>query len=180
MANTVVRLKNISSGKQLDVPSKPFYLDQKQCDFFPHIQVMPLGGKLAIKNSDNVLHNVHGFIGTKTAFNLAMPLENQIIPKEMKAAGIIRLKCDAGHVWMNGYVVVTNHPYVALTDKEGKYEITDIPPGKYKVEFWHEGWKIAEINQDGSVAYSDPIISVKDVTITAKQKSTLNFELKGQ
>ncbi len=180
VANTVVRLTNVSSGKQLDVPTKPFYLDQKSCGFHPHIQVVPVGGKVAIKNSDNVLHNVHGFIGTKTAFNLAMPIENQIIPKKMKTAGIIRLKCDAGHVWMNGYIVVTDHPYVAMTDEKGKYEITDIPPGNYKVEFWHEGWKIAKKNPGGSVVYSDPVVSVKDVTITAKQKTTLNYALKGQ
>lgn len=180
VANTVVRLKNVQKGKELKIPAKPGTLDQNKCGFTPHIQVVAKGGKIAIKNSDPILHNIHAFMGTKTVFNLAMPLENQVIKKKLKKAGIIRVQCDAGHVWMNAYLVVTDHPYVAITDKNGKYEIKDIPPGKYEVEFWHEGWKVAKKLPDGTITYSKPLVSVKEATIQAKKKTTLNFQLAGK
>ena len=178
VANTVVRPVDIKSGKKLSTLIGDGVLEQKKCRFIPHIQIIPIKGKITIKNSDQVLHNIHAYLGTRTLFNLAMPLHNQVLKKKLKKPGVVRFQCDAGHTWMSAFAIVTDHPYVALTDNKGRYEIKDIPPGKYQVEFWHEGWKITEKQAGGAIAYSEPLISVKEANITSGGNTVLNFQLK--
>ncbi len=59
-------------------------------------------------------------------------------------------KCDAGHTWMSAYIWVSKHPYYAVTDKSGKFEIADVPPGTYKLKAWHEA--LGTVEQTVTVA----------------------------
>ena len=63
-----------------------------------------------------------------------------MIKKRNRVAGLIHVKCDA-HAWMRAYVYSSRHPYVAITDANGNFEIKDLLPGKYTVRFWHEGFE---------------------------------------
>jgi plastocyanin len=128
LANAVVYLKDISSGKPLDTAAKAS-LDQKGCNFVPHVMVVPVGSPLMIHNNDNVLHNVHALLGVDTLFNVALPIAGMQLPQTMKKLGIVTVKCDAGHTWMSSYVHVVEHPYYAVTDAAGKFELKDVPPG---------------------------------------------------
>ena len=87
-------------------------------------------GMLDVVNTDPVLHNTHGYYGKRTAFNLALPNQGQRIPTELKRAGEVRVDCDA-HGWMEGWVYVVDNPYYAITGADGKFSITDVPPGNY-------------------------------------------------
>jgi plastocyanin len=176
-ANTVVVLKGVQAGKGFDEFTGPYVLNQMSCEFVPHVLIVPVGERLSIKNNDPILHNVHAFLNEETAFNVAMPLEGQVIRKKLKKPGFIRFQCDAGHVWMSAHVVVVEHPYVAVTDERGRYEIKGIPPGTYNVEFWHEGWKVEKTLTDGAIIYSPPVVSSAEVVIEANQKTELNSSL---
>ena len=59
-------------------------LDQKQCEFLPHVVALPAGATLDIVNGDKVFHNVHAREGDRTVFNYAMPVPNHVIPKPLK------------------------------------------------------------------------------------------------
>ena len=50
---------------------------------------------------------------------------------------------------MRSYIYSSRHPYVAITDADGGFEIKDLPPGKYKVRVWHEGFE--DVVQDVEV-----------------------------
>jgi uncharacterized protein (DUF2141 family) len=65
--------------------------------------------------------------------------------KKIKKPGIIRVKCDL-HSWMGGWWISAETPYTELSDESGKFSISDIPPGKYKLRIWQE--KLGEIVQD--------------------------------
>ena len=100
---------------------------------------MQVGAKLTIHNVDPILHNTHGtYEDGRTAFNLALPMQNQIIKKRIKKPGIIAMKCDAGHTWMSAYVIAFDHPYHAVTGEDGAFTITDVPAGTYTLSIWHE------------------------------------------
>jgi hypothetical protein len=146
LKNVVITLEGIAQGKKVDKSTKPI-LDNVHCRFVPHVQAVTLGTKLEIRNSDPILHNTHGFLDKKTVFNLALPLKGQKILKRLRKPGIVRVKCDAGHEWMRAYIVVTEHPYHAVTDETGSFQITDIPPGNYQLRAWHEelGTKVQEV-----------------------------------
>lgn len=136
LKNVVISIANIEKGKS--IPKQTSAIANDKCLYNPHVQAMAIGNYLEISNKDAVLHNTHGFLDSKTVFNLAMPLQGQKLKKKMKKEGVINVKCDAGHTWMNAYVVVFSHPYFAVTNKNGKFEIKDVPPGKYQLKAWHE------------------------------------------
>lgn len=134
----VVRL--IDPKKQLH-PSKAAegLLNQVQCQFEPHVQIVPVGSKLVITSSDTVLHNAHGFSEDgQTVFNIAVPMKGIRIPIELKKPGRIKLRCDAGHAWMRGYIIVAEHAFYVVTDATGAFELKDVPAGTYNLEVWQE------------------------------------------
>lgn len=114
-------------------------LDQVQCKFVPHVQVLPVGSVLTITSSDAVLHNSHGFYEDgSTAFNIAVPIVGMEVTQKLAKAGVIKLRCDAGHTWMSAYISVTDAPHYALTDADGNFTLEGIPAGQYEIEVWHE------------------------------------------
>jgi hypothetical protein len=127
--SAVVYLVGVERGKDWsDLGGVPT-LNQVNCRFEPQVQIIP-AGPLDVVNSDPVLHNTHGYYGRRTAFNLALPNEGQIIRTELNRPGEVRIDCDA-HGWMEGWVYVAANPYYAITGADGSFNITDIPPGDY-------------------------------------------------
>jgi hypothetical protein len=146
VANTVVYLKDVSSGKAFDFPESRSYLDQKHCRYEPHIMLVPAQGNLRMKSSDPVLHTVH-MTGAAT-YNLPFPFTNQTVSRAMQTSGVASLRCNGGHTWMNAEVFVAPHPYYAVTDPTGHFELTGVPPGDYEIVAWHEGWSV--VRQEGA------------------------------
>jgi hypothetical protein len=187
VANTVVYLKDITRGKQMDLPAERQHLDQKHCRYVPHILLVPQGGPLQIRSSDPILHTVH--MAGAAANNIPFPFQNQDIPVPMRRSGVVDLKCNAGHVWMNAEILVVKHPYYAITDEHGSFELTGVPAGEYEIEAWHEGWGIvreetvldvgAQVDVRRPI-YSDPRTWAKKVTVRAGQTSRVDFSISTQ
>jgi hypothetical protein len=146
VANTVVFLKNISSGKAMDLPEQRRFLDQKHCRYEPHVLVVSAAGTLQMKSSDAVLHTIH--MDGAATYNLPFPFADKVVSRDMPTIGLVNLKCNGGHTWMNAEMLVVPHPYYAVTNETGKFELSDVPPGKYQVVAWHEGWGV--IRQEGA------------------------------
>lgn len=174
VSNTVVYLENITKGA--DLTPKDGVIDQKACEYIPHVQIVPRGSSIKALNSDPILHNVHSYLGEDSVFNIAMPIQGQETKKPLKKSGIVSLKCDAGHTWMSGYIVVADHPYYALTDAQGNFTIDNIPPGKYTLKLWHEGVETT-INGD-TITYSADITQTQEVEVAKDQTAEVSFELK--
>jgi hypothetical protein len=183
VANTVVYLKNISSGKAVDdLPAPRRHLDQKHCHYVPHILLVPQNGVLTMQSSDATLHTIH--MNGAASFNLPFPFVNQAISRTMSTPGLVHLRCNGGHVWMNAEMMVVPHPYYAVTDDSGQFEFTDVPPGTYQVVAWHEGWTLTGKEQAYDVLterrverplFTEPKTWEKSVTVNEKQASTVNF-----
>ncbi len=129
--NAVVYLVEVAKGKPWGPPAKPAELDNVKCRFEPAVQVIR-AGPLTVINKDPVLHNSHGYYGKRTAFNMAQPIQNQELSADLSRPGTVRVDCDA-HGWMEGWIYVVDNPYYAMTDADGKFSITDVPPGNYKL-----------------------------------------------
>ncbi|MBF0566098.1 MAG: carboxypeptidase regulatory-like domain-containing protein [Nitrospirae bacterium] len=140
--NVLVAVEDIEKGKA--APKTDLILDNKKCEFEPLVGVAYVGQKYIIKNSDPIFHNTSlgvmlGEGKRRTVYNLALPNKDQAIEKPVRIAGMQSVKCDA-HAWMRAYVYASKSPYAVVTDDKGNFEIKDIPPGKYKVKIWHEGF----------------------------------------
>lgn len=146
LKNVVVRVTAGVSGRY-EPPAENAVLDQSACMYRPRVQGAMAGQTLLIKNSDQTLHNVHGYKGPSTLFNQAqVPNLGPISKKLTDVDQILKFKCDV-HPWMTAYVLVSSHPFFAVTGDDGKFQIGDLPPGKYAIEAWHEryGTKTSEL-----------------------------------
>lgn len=187
VANTVVFLKNIERGKAMDLPTPRRFLDQKHCRYEPHILLVPEGGDLQMKSSDATLHTIH--MDGAASYNLPFPFTNQPISRAMPTAGVVNLKCNGGHTWMNAELLVVPHPYYAVTDESGRFDLTDVPPGQYEIVAWHEGWKVLRTaaaydvlteNRITRPIFSEPTTWEKTVTVKANEASVVKFVLSGK
>jgi hypothetical protein len=158
--NAAVYLVEVAKGKAWSPASKPPELDNIKCRFVPDVQVIP-AGPLDVVNKDPVLHNTHGYYGNRTVFNMALPNEGQRIPTELTRAGTVRVDCDA-HGWMEGWIYVVDNPYYAITGDDGKFSITDVPPGTY--------------NLVAMQSYTGPV--QQSVTVASGKPTILTIELK--
>jgi plastocyanin len=146
LKNVVVRVTAGLTG-HYDPPTAAATVDQQACMYRPRVQGIMVGQPLRITNSDQTLHNIHGYRGASTLFNQAEvpglpPMTKQLTDPDQ----IVKLKCDV-HPWMTAYVLVSTNPFFAVTGDDGSFKITGLPPGSYTVEAWHEryGAKTAQI-----------------------------------
>ena len=103
----------------------------------PHVQATTTGSTLTITSHDQTLHNMHGFLGTRTLFNIAMPTPGMRVQRPLREAGDVRLQCDAGHTWMSAHVYVFDHPYYAVTTNNGRFSLANVPAGHYTLKVMH-------------------------------------------
>ena len=151
LQNVLVYLKDVKYNG--NTPDTQAVLDQNGCMYSPHVQGMMVGQDLLIKNSDATLHNIHGLPKLNSEFNFAMPkVVKEKAIKMAKAENFIKIKCDV-HSWMKAYISVFDHPYFAVTDDSGHYQIDNIPLGDYEVIAWQEKFKDKTLN--ASVTVSD-------------------------
>jgi hypothetical protein len=183
VANTVVYLKSISSGKALEAPEQRRHLDQRHCHYIPHILLVPENAALQMKSSDATLHTIH--MDGAASFNLPFPFPNQAISR-MSSPGLVHLRCNGGHVWMNAEMMVIPHPYYAVTEESGKFEFKGVPAGTYQIVAWHEGWTVTGKERTYDVLterevqrpmFTEPKTWEKSVTVSGNQVSVVNFTM---
>jgi plastocyanin len=164
LANCVVIVKGVPGAKSTGASAPAVELDQKSCTYVPHILAVQTGQKVTVKNSDPVMHNVHTTPTTGAPeFNQAqMPGGADLNLTFDKPENFLRLKCDV-HPWMFAYCTVVDHPYFAVTDKDGKFTIKNVPPGKYTVEAMHRkaGSATAEVEVKDSGGKADFTLEAK-------------------
>jgi len=134
--NSVVSVTGVAGAPAAKAAKKPV-LDQKGCQFSPHVLTVPAGAEMDILNPDGVLHNIHTFSTVNPSINKAQPKFKKVMTEKFQKPEIIRVQCDA-HSWMLGWIVVMGHPYFDVTDDKGGFKIQNVPAGKHKVEVWHE------------------------------------------
>lgn len=155
VANVVVFVKEGADG-EYETPEAAGKLDQNCCVYVPHVQTLMTHQPLTITNSDATLHNVHSLPNKQRPFNKAQTKKGATDTITFKRAEFIKIKCDV-HPWMNAYVAVFDHPFSAVTNKNGAATI-DLPPGQYTIGAWHE--------ETGDLAEQQVTIKANETTET--------------
>ncbi len=132
----VVTLEGIAKGKAVERETIN-ELDNVKCRFSPHVQAASVGQFVLLRNSDPILHTAHASFGNEQPqFNVGL-YPGRVSRKPLIAAGLVKIRCEV-HPWMTAYIVVTEHPYHAISDIYGEYELSEVPPGTYQLKVWHE------------------------------------------
>jgi hypothetical protein len=123
-----------------EIKQKEVVMDQPCCMFVPHVLGMRQGQVLVAKNSAPVLHNFKWtgsvLLGVGGNITLAPKSEKRIA--DLPANRLpISINCNI-HPWMSAQVAVFNHPYFAVTDGNGAFEMVKVPAGKLRLRVWHE------------------------------------------
>jgi plastocyanin len=145
------------------VPSEAVTLDQHGCQYRPHVFGIQAGQTLKVLNSDGTLHNIHALPKKNAEFNIGQPFKGMETLKKFDSPEVaVRFKCDV-HKWMGAYTGVFNHPFFAVTNDQGTFEIKNLPPGNYVIEAWHEKYGT----------------QTQNVTVSGAEPKTVDFTFKG-
>jgi len=139
MANIMVWVSGgLPAGKTWPAPTAPVVLDQKGCQYQPHVMGIMVGQTYRILNSDGILHNIHTLPKVNRSFNRAMPATlTEATTTFDREEAIFNIKCDV-HPWMSAYIGVFTHPFFSVTSADGTYTISGLDPGTYEITAWHE------------------------------------------
>ena len=148
------------AGYKFDPPAQPAVLDQRGCKYVPHVLGVQVSQQLNILNSDPTPHNVNADARQNDKFNQGQPPGAAPIVKQFRRPEtVIPVKCNQ-HPWMRAYIGVLQHPFFAVTDKDGRFEIKGVPAGTYTLVAWHEKY---------------PQGLTQSVTVGASESKTTDF-----
>jgi plastocyanin len=162
-AENIAVYVDVIPDKKFDAPADHIVIDQRKMSFSPHVVVVQQGTTVDFLNSDPVGHNVYwpSISGNKKlAHNLGTWPKGEKKPFQFNDLGTASLLCNV-HPEMSGYVVVVPTPYFAVTDKDGNFEIKNIPAGKYTLKTWSEDGKPTTQAVDATGATAAVELTVK-------------------
>lgn len=141
--NVFVYMLKKPAGYQLPVPAekeRDVFLDQINCRFVPHAAIVRTNQTLKVVSADNGVHNVRTSPLTQASANLIVQGGDRwgvTLPFTRSEPIPVKVDCDI-HSWMTAYVLVADHPFAALTDEQGKFQIANVPAGTHNFRIWHE------------------------------------------
>jgi hypothetical protein len=158
--HVVVRLEDIDKGKPFGEYQPP-RIEARDCRFIPFVNVVRDLHDVVVVNMDPAMHDIQPYetshLGPRVLFNVPLPIsprypheaglsahfhkhyEGEPVTQRVrmtKGRQIFTMQCGF-HAYMESWALVVDHPYYAITDKEGRFQIGDIPPGTYRVTIWH-------------------------------------------
>ena len=137
LRNVLVSVKSGLPNRKYDPPKTRAVLDQKGCQYIPHVLGIMVGQELEVTNDDPTLHNVHSLSKANPQFNVAQPRQGMQMTKRFDQPETFKVRCEV-HPWMGAYIAVLNNPFFAVTGDDGAFVIKNLPPGEYTIEAWHE------------------------------------------
>ena len=160
LQNVLVSIKGAKKGGAK--PPKAT-IDQKGCHYEPHVFGLMVGQDFEIRSSDPFMHNINmGNMKTNDGPNITQNNKGSTLRKfDKPEASPFKIKCNV-HKWMSSWCQVFDHPYFAVTDKDGKFKINGVPAGDYTLVFWHEkaGSKEVKVKVKGATK-QDATLDVK-------------------
>jgi plastocyanin len=163
LANVVVYVKSGLDGYSFPAPTAAASIEQQGCQYHPHVVAVQVGQNIDVVNKDQTTHNIHPIPKDNREWNESQPPGAAAIEKSFTREEVaIPVKCNV-HPWMKAYMAVLPNPYFQVTDKDGKFDLKNLPPGTYTLVAWQELY--------GS---SEP----QSVTIGPKETKNVTFTFK--
>lgn len=131
------RPARVNEEAKKEALARNLVFDQKNCTYIPHVLALMTGQPVTVKTSDSVNHNVNFQLQNFTQNPVMPPGDTKNYTLDSPERGPKPVACNI-HPWMQAYWLVLEHPYFAVTDENGNYEIKNAPAGTQKVVVWQE------------------------------------------
>jgi plastocyanin len=141
LKNAIVYISDGLGSRSFGPPKEPAILEQKGCAYSPRILGVRARQTFELINSDPTSHNIHPAPQNNREWNIFQPPGSSPIEETFAREEIIPVRCNV-HPWMKGYIAVFKHPYFAITEKDGTFDLKNVPPGDYTIEVWHEKYGV--------------------------------------
>jgi hypothetical protein len=167
IANVFVYLDKAPAGKRFAPPNVPVVFDQGGCRFLPHGMLIQVNQPVLVKSQDGIAHNTHTNPIRNTGFNQAIKPVDRVgvsLLYDKPERLPVKVVCDF-HTWMTAYHLVLDHPFGAMTNAKGEFEIKDLPPGKYEFIVWQES--IGYVDRKYAVEISADKVTEKKIAVPA-------------
>lgn len=140
--NVIVALKDVPLSQGYNPQPVSLSLDNRDCQFQPHVAVLTTGSSIEAVNSDPIFHSVHlyGFYNRNQGLG---PHQSRVV-QTVNRPGFVIVKCDV-HGWMQAFIRVDDHPFHSISAEDGTFRIENIPAGTYTLEVWHEHFGAQEL-----------------------------------
>jgi hypothetical protein len=133
VANAVI----VVTGAPWVVEPAPPAINNKNCYFEPRVQVARTRTMVTLTSEEETLHTTHAYGDRACAtFNIAIQIPGLSIERPLHRQGVVRVKFDS-HRWMRAWVYVTDD-IATVSGSDGRFDISDVPPGTYELTIWHE------------------------------------------
>lgn len=134
LARAVVEI-DLPEGRRAAARDAHYEIVQRDASFNPQVSVIPVGTLVSFPNRDITRHQVFSFSPPKV-FSLDLYLKETPPPVMFDAPGVEVLGCNI-HDQMQGFIVISDAPFFATTDADGRIDLTALPPGRYPMRIWH-------------------------------------------
>jgi plastocyanin len=162
LANVVVYITQGLTGNE-PVSTQPVEINQKGCQYLPHVVAVDAGQHVKIVNSDQTSHNIHPLPKVNREWNKSQPPGSPPIVEKYPREEFISVKCNV-HPWMHGWFAVLKTNHYDVSKGGGDFKLPNLPPGKYTITAWHEDYGT----------------QTADVTITGNETKDVNFTFKAK
>jgi plastocyanin len=162
VADAVAYVVRLDVPTPVQPPAAPVEIVQKDQEFIPYVTPVVVGTRVTFPNKDNVQHHVYSVSPAKK-FEIPLYLGEPPASVVFDREGSVALGCNI-HDWMVAYVLVLGTPYFAKTGADGSADISNLPPGSYRLEVWHP--RLAgKVDRQLTVTESGDTVQVVSVTL---------------
>jgi plastocyanin len=162
VADAVAYVHALDAPVSVHPPAEPVAISQKDQEFDPYVTPVVVGTRVVFPNKDNVQHHVYSVSPAKK-FEIPLYIGDSTATILFDLPGPVTLGCNI-HDWMVAYVFVLDTPYFAKTGADGTADISNLPPGRYRLEVWHPRLS-GRVGRDLTVLESGDTTQVVSVTL---------------
>ncbi len=157
LRNVFVYISKGLEQKAYPAPEQPAVLTSDRCRYVPHVLAVQTGQALHVTTQDDNLYNCHVVGRRNPEINKTLRKGQVLEFRFARQDFSMKIKDDV-HSWMEARLFVVDHPFFAVTGKDGTFEIKDLPPGTYQITARHESFRLLRQNITIRKEPTEPVV----------------------